>query len=223
MNKPNTLVITNQARENLNDKKIDKWTTIPDLAIINKTIAALKANGIEAEYVATAAEAKQKILASVPEGGQVMTMTSTTMNQLGVYEVINDSGKYDAVRKQLSDPNVPKLEKQRLGAAPEYSMGSVHAITEDGHLFIASNTGSQMAAHVYGATHVVLAAGAHKIVSNDDEARSRITEHTLPLESERARKAYGVAGSFISKMLIINKEVQPDRIKLFIIGEVLGF
>lgn len=200
-----------------------KWTTIPNQDVITKTIRSLQENGIDAEYVATASEAKEKILAAVPEGSQVMTMTSTTMDQLGTYEVINESGKYDAVRTKLSDPSVDQLEKNRLGAAPEYSMGSVHAITEDGHLFIASNTGSQLAAHVYGASHVVLAAGAHKIVTDDGEALTRIREHTLPLESERAHKAYGVPGSFISKLLTINKEVKPNRIKLFIIGEVLGF
>lgn len=200
-----------------------KWTTVANQEIVNKTIEALKANGIDAEYVATAAEAKNKILKAVPEKSQVMTMTSTTMDQLGVYSEINESGKYDAVRKHLADKELPQIEKNRLGAAPEYSMGSVHAITEDGHLFIASNTGSQMAAHVYGAMHVVLAAGTHKIVKNDEEAFARIREHTLPLESIRAHKAYGVAGSFISKMLIINKEVNPARMKLFLVGEVLGF
>ncbi len=198
-----------------------KWTTIPDQPTIDKTIAALAANGIDAEYVATSSEAKEKILTSIPEGSQVMTMTSTSMDQLGVYDVINESGKYNAVRDKLSDPMVDQLEKNRLGAAPEYSMGSVHAITEDGRLLIASQTGSQLAAHVYGATHVVLAAGAHKIVQTITDGMQRIEQHSLPLEAERARKAYGAAGSAINKLLIFNKEVKPNRIKLFIIGEVL--
>jgi len=49
------------------------------------------------------------------------------------------------------------------------------------------------------------------------------TGEVLPLESERARKAYGVPGSFVSKLLIINKEIFPDRATVIIVKESLGF
>jgi len=51
----------------------------------------------------------------------------------------------------------------------------------------------------------------------------RVYEHTLPLESERAKKAYGVEGSFISKILLINKEIKSERIHLIFVDEVLGY
>jgi hypothetical protein len=46
---------------------------------------------------------------------------------------------------------------------------------------------------------------------------------TLPLESERAQKAYGVSGSAVNKLLIINKEIKPGRINLILINQVIGF
>ena len=51
----------------------------------------------------------------------------------------------------------------------------------------------------------------------------RIYEYVLPKESERARKAYGVAGSNVSKLLIINRENKPNRITLIFVKEVLGY
>jgi hypothetical protein len=51
----------------------------------------------------------------------------------------------------------------------------------------------------------------------------RLYEHTLPLESERAKKAYGVPGSFVSKLLIINKEPNPERIKMFLVKSPVGY
>ncbi len=168
-------------------------------------------------------EAKQKILQLIPEGSEVMTMTSKTLEAVGILEILNESGKYNPVREKLMSEDMSPREKKKMGAAPEYTIGSVHAVTEDGHVFIASNTGSQLAAYVYGADHVVWVVGAQKIVQDDDEARKRLYDYTLPLESKRAHEAYGVPGSFISKLLIVNKEITPGRITLIFVQKNLGF
>lgn len=194
-----------------------------DMTTIETTIAALKENGIDALVVKNGEDAKKKILEFIPEGSEVMTMTSKTLEATGIAEILNESGKYNPVRPKLMDKATDPREKKRLGAAPEYTIGSAHAVTEDGHVFIASNTGSQLAAYVYGADHVIWVVGAQKIVKNDDEAKTRLYEYTLPLESKRAHEAYGVPGSFISKLLIVNKEVTPGRITLIFINENLGF
>jgi L-lactate utilization protein LutC len=202
-----------------------QWNEIPDQSVIDKTITALKANGIEAIVVATGATAKEEALKLLPSGAQVMTNTSVTADTIGLSDAINKSGNYDAVMPKLysMDPKTQKREQKVLGAAPDYAIGSVHAVTEDGKVVIASNTGSQLPGYAYGSDHIIWVVGAQKIVKNLDSAFKRIEEHTLPLESERARKAYGTDGSNISKVLILNKEVTPGRITLILIKEVLGF
>jgi hypothetical protein len=126
--------------------------------------------------------------------------------------------------KMDRDKSEDAVEMRRLGAAPEWTIGSVHAVTEDGNIVIASNTGSQLPAYAYGAGHVVWVVGAQKVVKNLDEAMKRIYEYVLPLESERANKAYSMThGSFVSKMLIVNREVQSNRISMIIVKENLGF
>ena len=114
-------------------------------------------------------------------------------------------------------------EMQKLGAAPEWAIGSVHAVTENGEVLIASASGSQLPAYAYGSSNVIFVVGAQKIVKNVDEGIKRIYEYCLPLESERARIAYGVPGSSVNKILIINKEFQEKRINLIFVNEVLGF
>lgn len=201
------------------------WSTIPEQSIIETTIAALKANGIEALVVETGAEAKEKALEFVPKGAEVMTMTSVTADTIGLTKELNESGSFRAVRDKLYalDPKTQKREQKRLGAAPEYTVGSVHAVTQDGEVMVASNTGSQLPAYAYGSDHVIWVVGAQKIVKDLDSGFQRIKEHTLPLESERARKAYGADGSNISKMLIFNKEITPGRLTLIFIKENIGF
>ncbi len=201
------------------------FTKIPSKEIIDKTISALKANGINAYAAKNREDAKSKLLALLPKGAEVMLMTSVTLQELGIKDEIENSDKYSLVKKKLEkmDRKTQNLEMQRLGAAPEYVLGSVHAITQDGKVMIASNTGSQLPAYAYGSSHVIWVVGMQKIVKDLDEGFKRLYEHSLPLESERAKKAYGVQGSFISKILILNREINPNRINIILVPEVVGF
>jgi len=202
-----------------------QWNTLASKEVIEKTISALKANGIDGFLVGTGAEAVKKVTELIPEGSEVMTMTSVTSDTIGLTKLLDESNTYNAVKPKLYalDPQTQKREQKRLGASPEYVVGSVHAVTEDGRVVIASNTGSQLPAYAYGSDHVIWVVGAQKIVKDLDAAFQRLEEYTLPLESERARKAYGMERSNISKTLIVNKEVTPGRISIVFINEVLGF
>lgn len=204
---------------------MSKWNTIATDESIAKTIQSLKENGITSIVVENKSEAKEKILELVPEGVEVFTTTSMTLEAIGIPEIINESGKYDSVRNKLNAMNgeTEGVAMKKLGSAPEWILGSVHAVTEDGHVLIASNTGSQLGAYVYGSTHVIWVIGAQKIVATMDDAQKRLFEHTLPLESERVKVAYGMPHSNVSKTLVINKEVNPERITLVIVKEVLGY
>ncbi len=199
------------------------FNTIASKQSVDKTIAALKANGIEAVFVSTGAEAKKKALEMIPKGAEIMNMTSVTLDTVGLADEVNKSDKFNSVRAKLTDEKVSAREKKRLGAAPEWVVGSVHAVTENGEVLVASNSGSQLPAYAYGADKVIWVVGTQKIVKNLEEGKKRIYEYVLPLESERAKKAYGVPGSFVSKLLVFNKEVQPGRITVIFVGEVLGF
>jgi hypothetical protein len=200
-----------------------KWDTLADMATVEKTMAALTANGITAYYVESGAEARKKFFELLPAGAEVMNNSSTTLLQLDIVDELLKLGKYNSVRNQLMamDRKAQGREMQKIGSAPEWSVGSVHAITEDGHVLIASASGSQLPGYAYGADHIIWIAGTQKIVKNLDEGNKRLYEYVLPLENIRAMKAYGSPSS-VNKLLIINKD-PAQRINLVLVNEVLGF
>ena len=191
---------------------------------INKAKEALEKNGIQVLVAKNGEDAKEQVLKLIPQGAEIMNMTSVTLNVLGIDKEIVESGKYNSVRKKFTtmDRKTQGLEMQKLGAGPEWAIGSVHAVTEDGKVVVVSATGSQLPAYAYGASHVVWVVGAQKIVKNLEEGMKRVYNYVLPLESERAKKAYG-QGSSVNKLLVFNKEGTPGRITMIIVKEKLGF
>jgi acyl-CoA hydrolase len=190
---------------------------------ITRTVAALKANGIRAMVVDDRAAALAALLALLPAGAEVFTASSQTLEAIGALKAINESGRFDAVRPKLMklDRQTQGREMRKLAASPDYVVGSVHAITEQGQVLVASGGGSQLASYVYGAGKVVWVAGTQKIVADLAEGQRRIDEHSLPLEDARMRQTRGV-GSQVGKVLIFNRE-PPGRTTLILVREALGY
>jgi L-lactate utilization protein LutC len=191
---------------------------------IDRTVKALEANGIHAIVVENGAAARQKVAELLPAGAEVFVSSSTTLNVLGITEDVDKSGRYDSVRAKLStlDYKTQGREMVKLGATPEYVLGSVHALTETGVAVIASATGSQLGPYGAGAGKVIWVVGSQKIVPNMEEAMNRIEQYSLALENERALKAYG-RNSVIAKLLIVNREITPGRVTVVIVKENVGF
>jgi len=204
------------------------WTKPASPEAIKRALKALNANGIEATLAASAAEARQQVLAMLPAGAEVFTATSVTLESIGLAKAINEQGRYDSIRNKLSamDPNTQEREMRKLCAAPDFVIGSVHAVTEDGNLVIASNTGSQLPPYAYAAGKVIWVAGAQKVVKDVEEGLQRVREYVVNVETERARKAYGLPAewkSYYSKILLFNRELTPGRVRLVLVNEALGF
>lgn len=201
------------------DQKYAVLATDPQ---IDRTLKALEAHGIHALLAQNGAEAKKLVFENIPADAEVFTANSRTLDTLGIPPEVDQ--RYNSVRVKLAsmDNQTQMRDMVKLGATPEYMVGSVHAVTEDGTVVIASNTGSQLAGYVASAAHVVWVVGVQKIVPNLDEAIKRIYEYTLPLEDERVLQAYGI-NSNVSKILIVHKEVMPGRTTMILVKENLGF
>ena len=152
-----------------------------------------------------------------------MTNTSVTLQETGIAEAINNGGPYESVRNKMMtlDFATQVQQMKAIAGQPDYALGSVHAVTRDGTLFIASASGSQLASYVWGAANVIFVVGAQKLVSSAEEARERIVEHSLPLEDARAYAAYG-QNSQIGKILEIHQE-NPGRIHVVLLRQSVGF
>jgi hypothetical protein len=200
-----------------------RFTTLPDDETVADTVVALEEHGFSVEVVDDLDAAREAVLARIPEGSSVMTNTSVTLDETGITEAINDGGPYDAIRPRLLalDFATQLKEMKAIAGQPEYSVGSVHAVTRDGALFIASASGSQLASYAWGAANVIFVIGAQKLVPTPEAARERIFEHSLKLEDARALAAYG-QNSSVGKILEIHQEL-PGRTHIVLVRQVVGF
>ena len=191
---------------------------------IKRTVKALELNNIHVIVTENGADAKKRLFEIIPADAEIFTSSSVTLNALRIIEEIDEFGHYNSVRAKMEmmDRKTQNCEMQKLGSTPEYMIGSVHAVTETGHVIIASKTGSQLAGYAASAAHLIWVVGTQKIVATLEEGMERIEEYTLPLESERVRKAYGV-GSSVDKLLIINKEFMPGRTTMILVKENSDF
>jgi hypothetical protein len=188
---------------------------------IENTRRALEAHGIHTFVAEHGEEAEKMLFDMLPHGAEVFTASSQTLEQLGIPAELERSEHYNLVREKLKTVK-NKREQVKLGATPQYVIGSVHAVTEDGRVMIASNTGSQLGPYSAGAEKVIWVVGTQKIVNDITEGLRRIEEYAFPREDERMRREFGTH-SGINKVLVVNQEKQPGRITMILVKEELGF
>ena len=201
----------------------ERFTSLPDRETLEATVVALEEHGIGVEVVDDFDTAREAVLSRIPEGASVMTNTSVTLQETGIADAIDNGGPYDSVRNRVSelDYATQLQEMKALAGQPDYALGSVHAVTRDGALVIASASGSQLASYAWGAANVIFVVGAQKLVPDSEAARERIYEHSLKLEDARAFAAYG-QNSFVGKILEIHQD-PPGRIHVVLIRQPVGF
>ncbi|GHO81329.1 membrane protein [Ktedonobacter sp. SOSP1-85] len=201
-----------------------EFTQLASEKQIEKTVQALQAHGIRVVVFDTSEEARTYVLDLIPDGAEVYNSPSRTLELIGLAEQIEHPTHFQSVRARLQalDHITQRNEMRKLIASSEVLVGSVHAITEEGEILIASGVGSQLGAAAYGAGLVIWVVGTQKLVGTLEDGFRRIREHSLPLESERSQQVYGQP-SAINKLLIINAEHEPGRITMVLVKQQLGF
>ena len=158
-----------------------RFTALPDDQTLAATVVALEEHGFSVDVVDDLDAARDAVLARIPEGSSVMTNTSVTLQETGIAEAIDDGGPYESARNKMMalDYATQLPEMKAIAGQAEYALGSVHAVTRDGTLVIASASGSQLASYAWGAANVIFVVGAQKLVPTLEAARERIYEHSL--------------------------------------------
>ena len=201
----------------------ERFTALPDAQELAATVVALEEHGFSVEVVDGPDDARTAVLARIPAGSSVMTNTSVTLTETGIADAINDGGPYESARNKMFalDFETQVQQMKAIGGQPDYALGSVHAVTHDGTLVIASASGSQLASYAWGAANVIVVVGAQKLVPDLAAAHERIYQHSLKLEDARAQAAYGQHSS-VGKVLEIHQEL-PGRIHIVLIRQQVGY
>jgi hypothetical protein len=192
-------------------------------AQVDSLAANLRERNFEVVVVESAAEVKGVVMARIPDGAQVHSGKSKTLEDAGVFKELMESNRYDFIRRRTMkmDRATQGDEIRRLGSAPDVMLGSVQAVTEAGQMVVTSASGSQIGPYASGAGKLILVVGSQKIVPDLDAAFRRIQEYVFPWEDARLREQFGIATA-ITRTLIIERDFRPGRTTVILVREPIG-
>jgi len=187
-------------------------------------------------YCENKSEAVQKILAIIPQDVTIGISGSVTLDQLEMVKQLEARGnkvfdQYKTVNREES------LEVRRQGAQADFYLASANALSEKGELVFLSGFGNRTAG-ISNAKNAIIVCGINKLVPNLVEALKRAREYATPLNCKRLNwntpcLQDGVCHNEIClfpeykrmccQVLTIEAEVTPDRLKVILINENLGF
>lgn len=201
--------------------------------LANTVLKGFQKRFIEGYYCETKEEAKTLALSLVSENASVSFGGSVTLDETGVLEELRsrtDITLYDRATATTPEEN-KKIMHDALSC--DYYFMSSNAITIDGELVNIDGNGNRVAALIYGPENVIILAGMNKIVKNVEEGISRTRNVASPQNCVRLNKntpcaVTGVCGNCLAdticdQIVITRASRVPQRIKVILIGEELGF
>ena len=120
---------------------------------VEKALRALRENGFEARWFATAAEAADALCAEL-KGKTIGIGGSVTVEQMGLGDRLSRENTVCWHWQQ------PAAEARKNAMAAEVYLLSANAVSETGALVNIDGTGNRVAASLYGREHVIYLVGA---------------------------------------------------------------
>ena len=203
--------------------------------VATQIIKKLEKRRMEGSYAPTAAQAKEEVLAMIPQGATVFRCGSMTATGMGLWEEVANLPEV-----KLIDPYQPELkpeeglELRRQGLTADVMVASSNAITLDGKLVNLDGMGNRVAAITFGPKKVILLVGMNKVASDVESAMARVKHHAAPINNIR----YGLENPCTETGLcsdcktpkricntwsIIEGHMIQNRIHVKLIGEELGY
>ena len=182
-------------------------------------------------------QAADKILEIIPQSATIGISGSVTLGQLEIVRRLESRGNrvFNQYKAGINQEESSGLRRQ--GAGADYYLASANAISLKGEIIFFSGYGNRTAGIAY-AKNVIVVCGINKITPNAEEALKRAREYATPLNCKRLNWNTPCLGNGICRreiclfpeykrmccqVLIIEAEVTPDRLKVILVGENLGF
>jgi len=201
----------------------DIFSTPASEETLLRVVAKLRERNIEGMIVDNGDDARKLVQERLPKGAEVHSGKSKTLQEAGIFDLIQDPNEYDALRLRYlkMDRQTQAREIRKLISGPDFMLGSINAVTEDGILVAASATGSQLGPYAGGAGKVILVVGSQKIVPDLETALRRIHDYVLPWEDAQVRQVLP-AGSFVGKILVVEREWVTGRMTVILVRKPIG-
>ncbi|MBD5523851.1 MAG: lactate utilization protein [Lachnospiraceae bacterium] len=196
-------------------------------------IKNLEKRNMEGFYFETAAECTQTIVQSIPEGSVISWGGSESIKEAGLMDRIHN-GAYELIdRTAAKDPEEARALYARTVLADYYLMSS-NAITLDGELINIDGNGNRVACLIQGPRHVILVAGMNKVVTDVESGIARVRNMASPPNAVRLNRNIPCAATgtchnclapecFCNQIVITRRSGHTGRIKVYLVGESLGY
>ena len=217
----------------MNDLEIKAWQT-ECLAV--DLISKMEKRGFEAFYAPTAEDAKKAVLDLLPAEGEVALAGSQTMNQIGVYASLRESGRElvdPATQTQGLSEREVHLYRCRTFTAAALLTGT-NALDLEGRLYNIDGIGNRVAPMIFGPEQVIVAVGMNKLAATPQEAWRRVRQIAGPMNNKRLSIPNPCLktgqchdcqhpGSICNYFTVIDRSRPQGRIKVVLIGEDTGY
>jgi hypothetical protein len=134
---------------------------------------ALKMNGFAAAVCADRGEAVRTVLSILGKGRRVGLGGSTTSEELGLPQKLQEAGHQVLTHKPGQAPE-ERARVCREAQAADFYLASPQAVTRDGKLIFIDGFGNRVSALLHGPGAAILVAGRNKLVSGTDEGLWRM-------------------------------------------------
>jgi hypothetical protein len=204
---------------------------------VEKLIANWEKRNISGVYCKNKDLARDTAFQMISREASVGFSGSKTLDEIEIIKKIEERGN------QVFNPYKPGLSREeslkirRQGAQADFYLASANAVSECGKMVFFSGYGNRTSGISY-AKNVIIVCGINKITANIDEALTRAREFATPLNCKRLNwesaclkdgRCHEDICSFpdykrmCCQVLIIEAEVVPDRMRVVLVGENLGY
>lgn len=202
-------------------------------AMAKSIIKNLEKRNMEGCYFETGAECVEAIMESIPDGSVISWGGSETIKEIGLMDAIHNN-RYELIdRTAAKNPEESRQLYAKTVLADYYLMSS-NAITIDGELINIDGNGNRVACLIQGPAHVIIVAGMNKIVTDIESGVARVRNMASPANAIRLKKELPCAVSghchnclspncFCNQVVITRRSGHDGRIKVYLVGEELGY
>ena len=184
-------------------------------------------------YAETKEDALKKALEWIPEGSTVAWGGSMSIAEIGLKKAICEGNYKEYNRDDAKNPE----EKRKIELASydcDFFLTSANAITEDGVMVNIDGFGNRVSAIAAGPRNVIMIVGMNKVVRDVENAVSRARNEAAPINAQRFdidTPCHKTGACFDCKspdticcqMLVTRFSKVPERIKVILVNEELGF
>ena len=208
--------------------KLTAWRKQAETIIKN-----LEKRNMEGYYYDTAAECTRAILESIPAGSVISWGGSESVKEGGLMDAIL-GGDYKLIDRFAAQTPEESRTLYAQAVLADYYLMSSNAVTLDGELINIDGNGNRVACLIQGPSHVILVVGMNKVVTDIESGIARVRNMASPPNAVRLGRNLPCAATgtchdclapecFCNQIVVTRRSGHAGRIKVYLVGESLGY